>query len=133
MLHEGVTSDRDPEGSSFKPDVVLMPLAAACDFYNVKDTRSLNVSDFVGKIPEKIRPKMGPPEAIPLKNVSKKYPPRKNTPKENYPKTAPSYNIGWKDILSTVEVKQGSKGNWPKPGDFTNTIQPIIDHRRWYG
>ena len=121
-LDEGVTSDRDLGGSLFKPDLALMRFATARDFRKMKDTRSLTVSQFVDKIPKKTRSKMGPPKTVPSKNVPK------NAPSKNNPtKTSPSYNIGWKDILSAVEVKRGRKSNWPTLGGFTDVVSSITD------
>jgi len=122
-LDEGVVSDRDQDGSLFKPDLALMQLTTACDFRKIKDTRSLTVSQFVDKIPKKTRSTMGPPKTVPSKNVSRNVPP-KNVPKNN---PLPSYRIRWKDILSAVEVKRGSKANWPTLGDFTDVVSPILD------
>jgi len=117
-LDEGVISDRDQDGSLFKPDLALMRLTTACEFRKIKDTRSLTVSQFVDKIPKKARSTMGPPKTVPSKNVPKNAPPKNNPP--------PSYRIRWKDILSAVEVKRGSKANWPTLGDFT-VVSPILD------
>ena len=119
-LDEGVTSDRALDGSSFKPDVAIMLFTTACDFRNV--SKHSKVSEFVDKIPEKTRSKMAPPEAAPIENV----PPKTNAPQDP-PKADPSSRIGWKDILSAVEVKRGSKAKWPKPGNFTDTIAPTIN------
>lgn len=116
-LDEGVTSDRDQEGSLFKPDLALMLLTTARDLRKIKDTRSLTVSQFISKIPKKIRSKMGPPKTIPSKNV----------PRNAQPKTSPPYRICWKDILSAVEVKRDPKANWPTLGDFTNVVPSIVD------
>jgi len=71
-LDEGVTSYRDLEGYLFKPDIVLMPLTTACDFLEVKGTRSLRVSQPVSKIPKKTRSKVGPPKPVSPKNVPSK-------------------------------------------------------------
>ena len=121
-LDEGVTSDRDQPGSSFKPDLALMSLTTACDFRKIKDTRSLKVSQFIDKIPTKARSEMGPPETPPSKKIPKNAP-----SKSNVLKTSPSHHIGWKDILSVVEVKRGSKKTWPTLGDFTDDDLPIIN------
>jgi hypothetical protein len=58
-LDEGVESDRDLEGSLFKPDIIIMSFDAACRFRNVRDTRTLTVSQFIGKIPPKASTKKG--------------------------------------------------------------------------
>ena len=118
-LDEGVTSDRDLEGSLFKPDLALMSLATACEFRNVKYTRSLRVSQFVGKIPKKTPSKMGLPKAVSSKNVPGNAPPKNHPP--------PSYRISWKDILSAVEVKRGPKKTWPTLVEFTDVVSPIVD------
>ena len=120
-LDERVTSDRDLEGSCFKPDLALMSFTTACDFRKIKDTRSLTVSQFINKIPKKTRSKMGPPKTPPSKNVPK------NTPSKNKStKTSPSYCIGWKEVLSAVEVKRGLKTNWPTLCTFTDVVPTII-------
>ena len=121
-LDEGVTSDRDLDGSLFKPDLALMSLTTACDFRKIKDTRSLKVSQFIDRVPTKTRSKMGPPKTPPSKNIPKNTP-----PKSNIPKTSPSHRIGWKDILCAVEVKRGRKKTWPTFGDFTNEAPLTID------
>jgi len=82
-----VTTDRDLEGSLFEPEVALMRFATACDLLKIKVTRSLSVSRFVSKIP-------------------------KTTP-ERHHQADPTYRIGWKEILSPVEVKQYSSRKWP--------------------
>ena len=105
-LDEGVTFDRVLEGSSFKPGVALMLFTTACAFCNVKGTRHLKVSEFIDKIPGRGS--------------------HNNSPR-NSPKAAPSYHIGWKDILSAVAVKRDPDVRWPTPGNFTDTIVPIID------
>ena len=121
-LDEGITSDRDLGGFLFKPDLALMRFATARDFRKMKDTRSLTVSQFVDRIPKKTHSKMGPPKTVPSKNVPK------NAPSKNNPtKTSPAYNIGWKDILSAVEVKRGRKSNWPTLGGFTDVVSSITD------
>ena len=142
-LDEGVTSDRDLEGLSFKPDVVLMSFTTACDFRKIKYTRTLKVSQFVSKIPKNSR--MGPPEAIPSEKVSKRAPSKKapkkaqpktvtnkvsskkTPPQNNPPRAPPSDHIGWKDILSAVELKRGRKKQWPTLGNFTNTVPAIAN------
>jgi len=125
-LDEGVTSDRNQEGSLFKPDVILVPFTTACDFHKFKDTRSLKVSQFVSKIPKKTPSRMGPPETAPTKKPAKKAPP-KATPKKLSPRVPPSDHIGWKDILSVVELKRGPKQHWPKLGNFIDMV-PVITH-----
>ena len=113
-LDEGVASDRDLEGSMFKPDLALMSPAAACNFRKVEE--SLTLSESIGKTPEKTPSKEGPSKAAPSKN----------TPPENPPKVVPSSRPSWKDILSAVEVKRDST-NWPVLGDFMDGVPPIVD------
>ena len=88
------------EGSSFEPDVVLMSLATACDLHGITDRESLGVSQFVTKVTKTSS------EAIPSKNA----PPRRR--------------VGWKYILSAVEVKrsQGQEETWPVMGNFTDEV-----------
>jgi len=93
------TSDRDLEGSLFEPEVVLMRFTTACDLLKIKVTRSLSVSWFVSKIP-------------------------RTTP-ERHPQADPTYRIGWKDILSPVEVKQYSSRKWPILEIFVNGAASI--------
>jgi len=50
---EGMPSDRALKGSLFKPDVILMLFATACDFRRITDRESTEVSQFVDKIPKK--------------------------------------------------------------------------------
>ena len=125
-VDEGVKSGRDLDGSQFKPDVALMLFTTACDFRNVEGTKDLKVSEFVDRIPEKTRSKMAPPEAVPIENVPENVSPKTSPPQDPL-KAAPSSRIGWKDILSAVEVKRASKVKWPTPGNFTDTIAPIIN------
>ena len=120
-LDERVTSDRDLEGSCFKPDLALMSFTTACDFRKIKDTRSLTVSQFIDKISKKTRSKMGPPKTLPSKNVPKNAPAKNNS--TNIP---PSYHIGWKEVLSAVEVKRGSNTNWPTLCTFTDVVPTIV-------
>ena len=120
-LDEGVTSDRDLEGSMFKPDLALMSFANACNFRNVEHTEGLTLSEFVSKIPQKSHSKGGPSAAASTKNT----PSENNSP--NPPNTVPSSRIAWKDILSAAEVKQDRRTKWPTLGDFTNSIPPIVD------
>ena len=117
-LDEGVASDRDLEGSMFKPDLALMSFATACNFRNVEHAEGLTPSEFISKIPEKPSPKKGPSKAHPIKNAPSE---------DNPPKTAPSSRICWKDNLSAVEVKQDRRTKWPMLGNFTNNVPPIVD------
>ena len=94
-----VTTDRDLEGSLFEPEVALMRFTTACDLLKIKVTRSLSVSRFVSKIP-------------------------KTTP-ERHPQADPTYRIGWKDILSPVEVKQNWSRKWPILETFANDAASI--------
>ena len=120
-LDERVTSDRDLEGSLFKSDLALMSFTTACDFRKIKGTRSLTVSQFINKIPKKAHSKMGLPKTLNSKNVPK------NAPyKNNPPNSSLSYRIGWNEIFSAVEVKRGSKINWPTLGDFTDVVPTIV-------
>ena len=119
-LDERVRSNRGLEGSSFKPDIVLMSLVTACDFRKIKNAETLQVSQFVSKIPKKVS-KMAPPRTT-AKAPSKNVPPQNNTPK-----APPSDRICWKDILSAVELKRGRNTQWPALGNFTDTI-PAITH-----
>jgi len=97
--NKDATSDCDLEGSLFEPEVALMRFTTACDLLKIKVTRSLSVSRFVSKVP-------------------------KTTP-ERHPQTDPTYRIGWKDILSPVEVKQYSSRKWPILETFVNGTASI--------
>jgi len=114
---EGVKSDRDLEGSLFKPDIALMKLSTACDFRKIKGTRGLSVSRFVSKIPKEATPKRRPPKADPSTHVAKD-----DLSKNNPPQATPSFLISWKDILSAVEVKRISGKKWPKLETFTDEV-----------
>jgi hypothetical protein len=94
-------SDRTQEGSQFKPDIVLMSLATACDFYGITDRENQTDSQIADRVSEMARSK-----AVPASNDL-------------------SDQIGWKDILSWVEVKRASPKNWPTIGKFTDEI-PLI-------
>ena len=100
-LDEGVEFDRDLEGSLFKPDIIIMSLDSACRFRNVRDTRTLTVSQFISKIPPKASTKKGS-------------------------KANSSSRVGWKDVLSAVEMKRGPKEGWPLLGHFSETVPQII-------
>jgi len=119
---EGIPSDRALKGSLFKPDVVLMSLATACDFRGIKDRENLTVSQFVDEIPKK-----GPSKTVSSKNVPKKVRPKNNSPMNDPPKTPPPKRIGWKDVLSAVEVKRGRKVESPIVGNFTDEVPPITN------
>jgi hypothetical protein len=100
-LDEGVESDRDLEGSLFKPDIIIMSFDAACRFRNVRDTRTLTVSQFISKIPPKASTKKGS-------------------------KANSSSRVGWKDVLSAVEMKRGPKEEWPLLGHFSENVPQIV-------
>jgi len=92
------------EGSSFEPDVVLMSLTTACNSHQITDRESFGVSQFVTKVTKTSS------EAIPSKNT-------------------PRRRIGWKYILSAVEVKrgQGQEGTWPVMGNLTDEVPPFTN------
>ena len=113
---KGVRSDRDLVGSLFKPDIVLMRLVAACDFRNIKLTRGTSVSQFISRIPSGIISKAAPSAQV-----------AKSGPSENNPQIAPIYRIGWKDILSAVEVKRDSRRKWPTLETFTDEVTSITN------
>jgi hypothetical protein len=100
-LDEGVESDRDLEGSLFKPDIIIMSFDAACRFRNVRDTRTLTVSQFISKIPPKASTKKGS-------------------------KANSSSRVGWKDVLSAVEMKRDPKDGWPLLGHFSENVPQIV-------
>jgi hypothetical protein len=75
-------------GSLFKPDVIIMSFDAACRFCNIERTRTPTVSRFIGETPTKVPTKEGP-------------------------KANPSSHVGWKDVLSAVEIKRGPKEECP--------------------
>jgi len=112
---EGMPSDRVLKGSMFKPDIILMSFATACDFRGITDRENLEVSQFMGRIPKK-----APPKAIPSKNVPKNIPHKKKNPK-----TTLTNRIGWKDVLSAVEVKRDPNTEWHVIGNFTNKVPQI--------
>ena len=118
---EDMPSDRTIKGSLFKPDVILMSFTTACDFRGITDKDGLTISQFVHKIPEK-----GP------KNAPSKTRHSKNVPhKKNSPKTALPNRVGWKDVLSAVEVKKrGRKAGWPAIVNFTDEVPDIDDEER---
>ena len=70
------------------------------------------VPQFVDKIPKTI-----PSKKAPSKPPSRNIPTFR--PKKKTPKTAPSYPIGGKDVLSAAEIIRGQKGNRPTLGNFT--------------
>ena len=93
---EGMPSDRALKGSMFKPDIILMSFATACDSRGIADRENLKVSQFVDEIPKKA------------------------------PAVSPN-RIGWKNVLSAVEVKQDPQTVWRVTGNFTNEVPQITD------
>jgi len=93
---EGMPSDRALKGSMFKPDVVLMSFATACDSRGITDRKNLRVSQFVDEIPKKAP-------------------------------AVSSNRIGWKNVLSAVEVKRDPQTKWPAMDNFTDEVPQITD------
>jgi len=120
-LDQRVASNRDVAGSLFKPDVILISLGTACDFFKIKYTRSLSVSDFVNRI-------VSLRKSAPSKNAKgqPKNKPPGNPPKTVPPRAPPSAPIAWENILLNIEVKRLST-KWPELVDFTATIPPITN------
>ena len=94
---KNVSSDRDSPGTKFKPDLAIMALEDARDFYGLNELDVPKVSQFVSKIP---------------KGTS----------------TGP---IGWKTILSAVEMKRNCgrqdrppRGS-PEPQDIQDADQQL--------
>lgn len=119
--NEGVTSDWELESLLSKPDVALMRLVTACDFRGIKDTKGLTVSQFVSKIPEETTSKRHLPNASSSTRVAKTEP-----SKSNPSQTVPAYRVGWKDILSAVEVKRNPK-KLPILETFTDEVASVAD------
>jgi len=118
---KGIKSDRDLDGSLFKPDIALMKLSTARDFLRIKETRGPSVSRFVSKIPNQTTSNRRPPKASLSTQVAK------SNLSKNALQAAPSRRISWKDILSAVEVKRISGRKWPKLGTFTDEVGPIVN------
>ena len=91
---EDMSSDRALKGSMFKPDIVLMSFATACDSRGI--TKNLKVSQFVDETLKKA------------------------------PAVSP-HRIGWKNVLSAVEVKRYPQKKWPVMDNFTDEVPQITD------
>ena len=125
-LDEGVDSDRDLGGSLFEPDLVLMFLTTACTFRKITYSESQGPSQFITKLKKNPGKGRSNPTATTSKILGN-YPSKKgsaNTLSEGDPPvTSSTHRVGWKDLLSAVEVKRGSRASWPVLGNATEKIR----------
>ena len=84
---KNVSSDCDSPGTKFKPDLAIMTLEDAREFYGLNELDAPRVSQFVSKIP----------------------------------KGCSTGSIGWKTILSAVEMKRKSDKKDRPPWECPNS------------
>ena len=135
-LDEGVDSDRDLGGSLFKPDLALMFLTTACTFRRITYSERQGPSQFVTKLKKKPGKGRSKPTATTSK-IRGNDPSKKGsakTPSEvDPPVTSSTHRVGWKDFLSAVEVKRGSRASWPVVGNATERILATRQSRYGWG